>query len=349
MKFATLQKPNRGRLLPATKQRQPLRSVAPSSLSHPLVQAKLRIGPPNDAFEKKADCVAERVMRMPEPPFQRACACGGRCPKCRTEQPDRDHPSVKTKRFQASDTGQMATPPIVHEVLRSAGQPLDSSTRAYFEPRFAHDFSQVRIHVGEAAARSAQAVNARAYAVGRDVVFGAGQYRPEESGGRTLLAHELTHVCQQSAQLTPSVQRQEVLPPTSAAPSDAVVQKHIDGALTAQGHVLDAWVYLRNSRCLPQNCGDVNLAAAEHYMFARHLVEDSPLLLPPDVMLPIVLAAVVGYSLWKLGFEVVGRHAPPLFCPQACLVTPASAFQVRWGSNGAMDGNLATFNRGPVK
>ena len=61
------------------------------------------------------------------------------------------------------------------------------------------------------------------------------------------------------------------------------------------------------------------------------------------------LAAIAGYSLWKLGFQVIGSHAPPLFCPQACLVTPTSVFQVGWASTGAVDGNIATFNRGPVK
>lgn len=88
-------------------------------------------------------------------------------------------------------------PPIVNEVLRSAGQPLDANTRASMEPRFGHDFSRVRIHSDERAAESARAVNALAYTVGRDVVFGMQQYRPETREGRRLLAHELTHVVQQ--------------------------------------------------------------------------------------------------------------------------------------------------------
>ncbi|MFO0699078.1 MAG: DUF4157 domain-containing protein [Nitrospira sp.] len=90
-----------------------------------------------------------------------------------------------------------AVPLIVHDVLRSPGQPLDSATRASFEPRFGHDFSHVRVHTDAKAAESANAVNALAYTVGRDVVFGRGQYSSGTSQGRALLAHELTHVLQQ--------------------------------------------------------------------------------------------------------------------------------------------------------
>jgi hypothetical protein len=89
-------------------------------------------------------------------------------------------------------------PSIVHEVLRSPGQPLDDATRAYMEPRLGHDFSAVRVHTDAKAAESAQVVNALAYTVGRDVVFGAGRYAPQTSSGQRLTAHELTHVVQQS-------------------------------------------------------------------------------------------------------------------------------------------------------
>lgn len=88
-------------------------------------------------------------------------------------------------------------PPIVHEVLRSPGRPVDSSARGFMESRFGHDFSSVRVHTDGRAAASARAVNALAYTVGRDVVFGPGQYAPQTSPGRRLLAHELTHVVQQ--------------------------------------------------------------------------------------------------------------------------------------------------------
>jgi hypothetical protein len=90
-------------------------------------------------------------------------------------------------------------PAIVHRVLQTQGQPLDASARAPFERRFNHDFSRVRVHADGNAASSAHAVNSLAYTVGRDIVFGAGQYDPRSAQGRRLLAHELTHVVQQRA------------------------------------------------------------------------------------------------------------------------------------------------------
>ena len=69
-------------------------------------------------------------------------------------------------------------PSIIHDVLRAPGQPLDATTRAFMEPRFGHDFSRVRVHSDAKAAESARAVNALAYTVGQDVVFGVGQYAP---------------------------------------------------------------------------------------------------------------------------------------------------------------------------
>ncbi|MCX6047080.1 MAG: DUF4157 domain-containing protein [Chloroflexi bacterium] len=88
-------------------------------------------------------------------------------------------------------------PASVGHVLRTPGQPLDTQTRSLMEPRFGHDFSQVRVHADAHAAASAHAVNARAYTVGHQIVFAEQQYATT-SAGRQLLAHELTHVVQQS-------------------------------------------------------------------------------------------------------------------------------------------------------
>jgi hypothetical protein len=89
-------------------------------------------------------------------------------------------------------------PPIVHEVLHSLGRPLNPETRASFEPRFGHDFSNVRVHTDAKASGSAKAVNALAYTAGHNMVFGKDQYAPETEEGRRLLAHELTHIVQQA-------------------------------------------------------------------------------------------------------------------------------------------------------
>jgi hypothetical protein len=98
--------------------------------------------------------------------------------------------------------------PIVPGILNSSGQPLDQVTRAFMESRFGQDFSAVRVHAGAAAEHSARAMNANAYTVGNDIVFGSGQFAPETAAGRRLIAHELTHVVQQS-RLGPLVQRDD--------------------------------------------------------------------------------------------------------------------------------------------
>jgi hypothetical protein len=99
-----------------------------------------------------------------------------------------------------------AVPSIVHDVLQSPGEPMDSTTACCMEGRFGVDFSHVRIHTDSKAAQSAQVINAMAYTVGRDVVFGEGQYSPSTHAGKQLLAHELTH-CLQQAHGNVSVQR----------------------------------------------------------------------------------------------------------------------------------------------
>jgi hypothetical protein len=132
--------------------------------------------------------------------LQRKCACGnhtmagGDCASCRREEA-----SGQLQRSASSAGRVEEVPPIVHEVLRSSGQPLDAKARSFFEPRFDYDFSRVRLHTDAKAAESAQAVNALAYTVGRDIVFGGGQYAPGTIAGQRLLAHELTHSSQQGA------------------------------------------------------------------------------------------------------------------------------------------------------
>jgi hypothetical protein len=101
-------------------------------------------------------------------------------------------------RLGDGDTPDQA-PLIVREVLGSPGQPLETRTRAFFEERFGHDFSGVRVHTNEKAAQSARAVDAQAYTVGRNIVFDRGHYIPRTRAGRDLLAHELAHVVQQGS------------------------------------------------------------------------------------------------------------------------------------------------------
>ena len=121
---------------------------------------------------------------------QHTIAAGGECAECQKNRSLLQ--SQSTNREVASEV-----PPIVHEVLRLPGQPLDFDTRDFMESRFGHDFSQVRVHTDAKAAESAMAVNALAYTVKQDIVFGK-TYAPKTVEGQMLLAHELTHTLQQS-------------------------------------------------------------------------------------------------------------------------------------------------------
>lgn len=113
-----------------------------------------------------------------------------------------------------------SVPGIVHNALRSGGQPLDSETRS-LEPRLGHDFSKVRVHTDRDDAASARAIGARAYTVGSDVVFAPGEYAPHTRAGRSLIAHELAHVVEQGRSGDFSVQRQ----PTGSGDAPAADEK----------------------------------------------------------------------------------------------------------------------------
>jgi hypothetical protein len=174
------------------------------------LQRKLAIGAVNDPLESEADAMAERVMNMSgpvaamadsgAPPLRRKCACegsGAQCDHCKEERQN----SVQLKAARLVTPTE--APPMVHEVLRSPGQPLDPAARDFFELRFGRDFSKVRVHTDADASASARAVHAQAYTVGQDVVFDAGKYAPGTVSGQRLLAHELTHVIQQESRNLP--------------------------------------------------------------------------------------------------------------------------------------------------
>ena len=147
--------------------------------SRKFLQAKLAIGASNDPLELEADRVAERVTSL--------------------RMSDAVHAApVRVQRLDSPSGGQSAgAPASVERVLASSGEPLERGLRSDMEGRFGRDFSSVQIHRGAAAEQSARDVNASAYTVGRDIVFGAGSYAPRSEAGRRLLAHELAHTLQQ--------------------------------------------------------------------------------------------------------------------------------------------------------
>lgn len=145
------------------------------------LQSKLAIGASNDPLELEADRVADQVM-----------AASARFPV------NAAPPRIQRKSERVSDESGMA-PASVDRILAAPGKPLEIQTRRELEPRFGHDFSQVRVHIDGEAANTARSVKARAYTFGGHIVFGDGQYAPATVSGKRLLAHELAHVVQQGA------------------------------------------------------------------------------------------------------------------------------------------------------
>jgi hypothetical protein len=161
----------------------------------PASQPKLVVGQADDPLEHEADRVAALVMRMPDPHLSIAASTPRLSHKCASyEEEAQIFQSEPTRSPEA--TGE--APRIVHEVLRSPGQPLDAQVRAFFEPRFGVDFGDVRLHTDARAADTALALGALAYTVGKHIVLGPAQIPLRVGAGWALLAHELAHVVQQS-------------------------------------------------------------------------------------------------------------------------------------------------------
>jgi hypothetical protein len=169
------------------------------ALGYP-VQAKLKVGAPDDVHEREADAVAERVMAAPEATVQRKCE---NCAQEDEQKKDAEQsePEKQDEEIQRKETGGAATltnnGAAAIAASRGGGQPLPTGERAFFEPRMGANLGPVRIHADAQAARLSADLAARAFTVGSDVYFGGGEYRPGEGEGRRLIAHELTHVLQQ--------------------------------------------------------------------------------------------------------------------------------------------------------
>jgi len=198
------------------------------------LQAKLRIGQPGDVYEHEADRVADAVMRMPAP--QKVSINNSRIQRASTtfeenelkrqpieeeeeeeklqKKPIEEEEEKKLqrqpaeeeeeeKKFQAKNVS--VSNPVVDSVIenqiqymKGGGRSLSQGERAFFEPRLGYDFSDVRVHEDAKASEAARGVNARAFTIGKDVVFNAGEYSPDNQKSQKLMAHELTHVIQQN-------------------------------------------------------------------------------------------------------------------------------------------------------
>lgn len=217
------------------------------------IQTKLRVGAANDNLEKEADKMAEQVISMPQPNIRetkigtnKAHSVQRLCRECEDElqrKPNLAQQSTtqaetsttssnhhnKGQPTQVNQTANDSLPENFHQQLegiQNAGTPLSQSQRDYFEPRFGHSFEQVRIHTDNNSQQLANQINARAFTLKNHVVFAANEYQPSSQQGKRLLAHELTHVVQQSQSSNKSIQRacgsRSIGQPTGCTNSDVV-------------------------------------------------------------------------------------------------------------------------------
>ncbi|MFT3681145.1 MAG: DUF4157 domain-containing protein [Ferruginibacter sp.] len=164
----------------------------------PFIQPKLAINSPNDVYEQEADAISDKVMRM-EQSFIHAnplfiSGIQRKCDHCEEEEK-----KAQRKEMNGEEAGVDSFFESYVGSLNGIGQALSNEVRNFYEPRFGHDFSNVKIHTDTIAAKSAQSINALAYTSKNNIVFNEGQYSPSTSNGKRLLGHELTHVVQQGS------------------------------------------------------------------------------------------------------------------------------------------------------
>lgn len=191
------------------------------------IPAGLQMSAPQDRSEREADHIAEKIMRMPAP-------------------------AATPKGPSTSAAGASS--------LSGGGRPLPASARLFFESRFGHDFSGVRLHTDASAAASVRRLDALAYTVGSDIAFGAGQYQPETSAGRRLLAHELAHVVQQQADARPMLQRQPACNTTGSPKTIDVFVVQLPGSTR------DASADIARANTIWHQCSvSINMAGGESW------------------------------------------------------------------------------------
>lgn len=206
-----------------------------------LVHPKSKIGPINDKYEQETDGAAELVMRKIDT-YPNWKIISEENDKFRAKpvssQITNLQPEVKIEATQINQVkGQtFRVCPCVESAiisLRGSGQPLAKHERDFFESSFGHDFASIRVHADENAARVAAAINARAFTFGNDIAFSAGGYKPETTHGKRLLAHELTHIIQQTNINVPRKQVTGATTPNHTAEREA---NSVAKAVSCGGH-----------------------------------------------------------------------------------------------------------------
>lgn len=191
----------------------------PACIGSHMLQAKLTIGQPDDKHEREADRIADQVVHAPDPliqrrvyqeedegPLQTKPIADQITPliQRQVESEDEEEEQVQSKLSGNKAPAFLSSTGLQKRInsFKRGGHALPSSERGFFESRFGCDFSHVRVHTGPYAVHAAKALNAKAFTIGKDVYFNSSQYTSSSQEGKKLLAHELTHVVQQSNKLS---------------------------------------------------------------------------------------------------------------------------------------------------
>lgn len=223
------------------------------------MQAKLSIGASNDPLEQEADRVADQVMSA-------------------AIDPTINSTPPRIQRFNGHSGGENSSAPAsVDHVLANTGRPLEPALQQDMSQRFGHDFSRVRVHSGAEAEQSARDVNAHAYTVGYNIAFGASQFAPGTNEGRSLLAHELTHVVQQTGLGAPVsgmrsvVQRQPASPDIGAdllqAPASVDLRENASPLLASALGSTTVDRFATGNAAIPKTGEDVLRYAARQILY----------------------------------------------------------------------------------
>lgn len=203
--------------------------------SRPFIQTNLKIGRPGDKYEQEADAVAERVMMMSESDTMQMQPIEEEeevmQPKLRMQPVEEEEELIQT---MSENGGGVASPDLVHQLNSSkgSGRPLSSETNQFMSNAFGADFSNVNIHADSNAVQMNQQLGAKAFTHGSDIYFNKDEYNPGSNNGRKLLAHELTHVVQQSSEsLASKEQSDKSILPVRLQKKEDIIQK--DGGTTA--------------------------------------------------------------------------------------------------------------------
>jgi hypothetical protein len=240
--------------------------------STPFIQPKLTVNQPNDVYEQEADAMADKVMRMETPMLQTktndnsffkptsipVTAIQRKCTHCEEEE-------KKMQRKEMNDAKTTADNNLENYVgnLNSTGQPLPNEVSNFYEPRFGYDFSNVKIHTNNVAAKSAESINALAYTSGNNIVFNKGQYSPNTESGKRLLGHELTHVVQQSSNASTSINKKNERSIQKKNKEDCKFSKITTSTVSnppgVKGGIDSSNIFIVINWCKGDNKGDIKL------------------------------------------------------------------------------------------